>query len=332
MASKKQGFFDFLEEYFKETSPPKDGIDVYHYSKEDFDNFSLDEDLVGTGVGAQVYGHGGYGARTRAFPDELKKTTGGDGYVYQFRYDVDHAEMASHQVPISIQPPRIQKPFIEVAERVWPEFNDRPFSERPYYTYPAGYLYDEIVNEFAVANNIKFKEDAQRQISNVLSNKGVKGFVYEDGVQKFKHKNNSSRAQDDFEMVVMFDDNLIRTLSKEGGYATIGAMSGAGVAGMGAIVAAREAEKNKPLVVDGMFKHDATPHPVATKKPEVVNQLPWLADVTEFNDEVFKSVRHAAGPLADVLMPYEGINDYVKVVNDYNKQPTNWDRLGLLDF
>ena len=331
MASKKQGFFDFLEEYFRETSPPKDGIDAYHYSKADFDNFSLDEDLIGTGVGGQVYGHGGYASKTRSYPEELKEMAGDHGYLYQLRYDVDPTEMASHQVPISIQSPKIQKAFIEVAERIWPEFNNKPFFERPYATYPAGYLYDELVHAFAVANN-KYKEDAQRQISNVLSNKGVKGFVYDDGVQRFKHKNNTSKKEDDFEMIVMFDDNLIRTLSKEGGYATIGAMSGAGVAGMGAIVAAREAEKNKPLLMNGMFRHGATPHPVATRKPEVVNQLPWLADVTSFNDEVFKSVRHAAGPLADVFMPYEGINDYLKVVNDYNKQPTMWDRLGLLDF
>ena len=32
-----------------------------------------------------------------------------------------------------------------------------------------------------------------------------------------------------------------------------------------------------------------------------------------------------------LLMPYEGINDYLKVVNDYDRQPTWMDRLGLLD-
>ena len=30
-------------------------------------------------------------------------------------------------------------------------------------------------------------------------------------------------------------------------------------------------------------------------------------------------------------MPYEGANEYLKVVNDYDKQPTWLDRLGLLD-
>ena len=39
-----------------------------------------------------------------------------------------------------------------------------------------------------------------------------------------------------------------------------------------------------------------------------------------------------AGPLAEVFMPYEGVNEYLKIVNDYDRQPTWRDRLGLLDW
>jgi hypothetical protein len=83
-----------------------------------------------------------------------------------------------------------------------------------------------------------------------------------------------------------------------------------------------------PAVVGGVFQHNATKEPVVKKRN---NQSSLLESVTDFNDEVIESVKHAAGPLS-LLMPYEGINDYLKVVNDNDKQPTWMDRLGLLDF
>jgi hypothetical protein len=85
------------------------------------------------------------------------------------------------------------------------------------------------------------------------------------------------------------------------------------------------------LMKEGVFQHGATSEPVVEKRKEVNNQSSLLEGVTDFGDEVFKSVRHAAGPLADVLMPYEGVNNYLKTVNDADRQPTWWDRLGLLD-
>jgi hypothetical protein len=83
-----------------------------------------------------------------------------------------------------------------------------------------------------------------------------------------------------------------------------------------------------PAVVGGVFQHSATKEPVVKKRN---NQSSLLESVTDFNDEVIDSVKHAAGPLS-LLMPYEGINDYLKVVNDNDKQPTWMDRLGLFDF
>jgi hypothetical protein len=86
------------------------------------------------------------------------------------------------------------------------------------------------------------------------------------------------------------------------------------------------------LMRDGVFQHGATSEPVVERKAPVRNQSGLLENITDFGDEVFRSVRHAAGPLADVFMPYEGINEYLKIVNDYDRQPTWMDRLGLLDW
>jgi hypothetical protein len=103
-------------------------------------------------------------------------------------------------------------------------------------------------------------------------------------------------------------------------------MLGATAAGSAGLLAA------PALMKDGIFQHTASETPIVERKEPVRNQSGLLESFTDFGDEVFKSVRHAAGPVADVLMPYEGINNYLKTVNDYDKQPTGWDRLGILDF
>ena len=85
------------------------------------------------------------------------------------------------------------------------------------------------------------------------------------------------------------------------------------------------------LMKDGVFQHGATSEPVVERKEPVRNQSSLLESVTDFGDEVIKSAKHAAGPLS-LLVPYEGVNNYLKTVNDEDRQPTWWDRLGLLDF
>jgi hypothetical protein len=85
------------------------------------------------------------------------------------------------------------------------------------------------------------------------------------------------------------------------------------------------------LVKDGVFQHSATSEPVVERRKAVNNQSSLLEGVTDFADDVFASFKDAAGPVGSLLMPFEGVNDYLKVVNDNDKKPTWWDRLGLLD-
>ena len=121
---------------------------------------------------------------------------------------------------------------------------------------------------------------------------------------------------------VIFDDSLINIAER--GNATV-PMLGATALGSAGLLAA------PALMKGGVFQHTASETPIVERREPVRNQSSLLESVTDFNDEVIKSVKHAAGPLS-LLMPYEGINDYLKVVNDYDKQPTWWDRVGLLDW
>ena len=138
------------------------------------------------------------------------------------------------------------------------------------------------------------------------------------------------RAMDDWleshvgrEVGVSMAENRAKALKARKAAAAAGA---AGVAG------GANATASPSLVVDGVFQHNATPHPVATRRPEVNNQSEFLEGITDFGDKVFSEVRNASGPVGSLLMPFQGINDYLKVVNDNDRQPTWLDRVGILDF
>lgn len=143
-----------------------------------------------------------------------------------------------------------------------------------------------------------------------------------------------ARNYDPVDVDVVFDPSRIRspnaafdpeyTGNNIMGNATVPMLGGTAAITAGALAA-------PALMKDGVFQHTASETPIVERKEPVRNQSSLLESVTDFGDEVIKSAKHAAGPLS-LLVPYEGINDYLKVVNDYDKQPTWGDRLGLFDF
>lgn len=73
--AKEKAWKQYKRGEFNNSPPP--GIKAYHGSPHDFDRFSMDK--IGTGEGAQAYGHGLYFAESegvaRSYRDKLKKTT-----------------------------------------------------------------------------------------------------------------------------------------------------------------------------------------------------------------------------------------------------------------
>jgi hypothetical protein len=163
----------------------------------------------------------------------------------------------------------------------------------------------------------------------VMSRSGAKGVYDPSAAERFP-------SMESGEHTIMFpgSENQIRSVnaaydpeykgSNIMGNATVPMLGGTAAITAGALAA-------PALMKDGVFQHGATSEPVVERKEPVRNQSSLLESVTDFGDEVIKSAKHAAGPLS-LLVPYEGINDYLKVVNDEDKQPTWLDRLGLLDF
>jgi len=172
----------------------------------------------------------------------------------------------------------------------------------------------------------RFAREAEREIADDVSAEGYGGIYLNNPIGERSLM---------YDQGVIYDPNNIRSPNAafDPEYKGSNIMGNATVPMLGGTAAITAAGLAAPaLMKDGVFQHTASETPIVERKKPVRNQSGLLESVTDFGDEVFKSVRHAAGPLADVFMPYEGVNNYLKTVNDYDKQPTWWDRLGILDF
>jgi hypothetical protein len=179
---------------------------------------------------------------------------------------------------------------------------------------------DDLLNEYAEDEAGNYV-GAGRMVGEMLQDLGAKG-VYDPTTVKRHDAMEAGRHT----IIFPGNENQIRSVNAafDPEYTGKNIMGNATVP----MLATTAALAAAPAVVGGVFQHNATKEPVIKKRN---NQSSLLESVTDFGDEVIENFKHAAGPLS-LLMPYEGINDYLKVVNDYDKQPTWMDRLGLLDF
>jgi hypothetical protein len=84
---------------------------LWHGSPHDFDSFDVSK--IGTGEGAQVYGHGLYFAQNRNIANHYKDAlSGGDGYLYQVNVDRPDSSFIDWDAPISSQPDAVRDLFM----------------------------------------------------------------------------------------------------------------------------------------------------------------------------------------------------------------------------
>lgn len=98
------------------------GIKAYHGSPHDFDRFSMDK--IGTGEGAQSYGHGLYFAENegtaKSYRDALAKPNAGK--MYQVDINADPAHFLDWDKPLNRQAPQIQESLKKAMGSNWDEF------------------------------------------------------------------------------------------------------------------------------------------------------------------------------------------------------------------
>jgi hypothetical protein len=166
-------------------------------------------------------------------------------------------------------------------------------------------------------------------VGDVMQRQGAKGVSDWTTTDRFDSMESGNHT-------IMFpgSENQIRSVNAafDPQYTGSNIMGGATVPLLGATALGTAGALAAPALMKvGVFQHSATKEPVVERREAVNNQSSLLEGVTDFADDVFASFKDAAGPIGSLLMPFEGVNDYLKVVNDNDKQPTWWDRLGLLD-
>jgi hypothetical protein len=367
-------------------------LEAWHGSPHKFDKFSMDQ--IGTGEGAQAYGHGLYfadsedvarGYRERLTKDgkdivdiRLKKAGGDidkaiadteamaekyrqggalsyaesneedlrflrqfketgqvdDGALYRTEIDVTPESLLDLDKPLNNQSDYVQERLQGIMGEAWNKKKES-WTGRDYQRHWSGDYGDSMTSNQLLENGILGNRYLDGDHRGKFTGRTMRdGQPYSDDVtfpderSRLQWKAEKEAEGFDVELdegtsnYVIFDDSLINIAER--GNADPRLLGGTAAVTAGALAA-------PALMKDGVFQHSATKEPVVERREPVRNQSSLLESVTDFGDEVIKSAKHAAGPLS-LLVPYEGINDYLKVVNDDDKQPTWWDRLGLFDF
>jgi hypothetical protein len=251
-----------------------------------------------------------------------------EGALYRTEIDVTPESLLDYDMPLNKQPQSVQDAFVNAYRG---HVNDGT---------PDGLLVSELLEGSSPQDALNLFDDSkgsqsyrtlagmvggEDKASALLNQQGVRGIKFADGnSRKAKQAmvDGKSGGFEGDENYVIFDDSLINIAER--GNATVPLLGATALGTAGALAA-------PALMKDGVFQHSATKEPVVERREPVNNQSSLLEGVTDFADDVFTNFKDAAGPIGSLLMPFEGINDYLKVVNDNDKQPTWWDRLGLLD-
>ena len=224
------------------------GIKAYHGSPHSFDKFSIDK--IGTGEGAQAYGHGLYftdvEGTARGYRDTLKPGSGTrpedtasrvldahngdrDAALETLRESIDRAfannapyedvqRLMQAKNIINTQPERATGSMYEVDIDADPTSfinYDLPLSEQSPEVQAAlkkhyGFTYDSKEQQGWIGGDVVNTSAKSREHAKELNQLGINGVKYLDGVSR---KGGSETPQYNY---VVFDDNLINIIRKYG--------------------------------------------------------------------------------------------------------------------
>jgi hypothetical protein len=176
------------------------GIRAYHGSPHDFDRFDMSK--VGTGEGAQSYGHGLYFTENPVVADNYKRELGGAGRTYEVSINADPERFIDWDKPLSQQSAEARAALSEMG------LPDDASGYR---------IYQAIAGKLASEGKIKSGGDLSSLVASTLKDAGIPGVRYLDG--------GSRLTGEDAHNYVVFDDSLIDILRK---YGLAGMLGGGG--------------------------------------------------------------------------------------------------------
>jgi hypothetical protein len=190
-------------------APERPGFTAYHGSPHQFDAFDLSK--IGTGEGAQAYGHGMYLAENEGVARSYKMAgqPGGVGHMYEVNVNADPERFLHWDKPLNEQHPDVQAAFGESG----------PLSEVGKYFANNPRL---ATNGAAIEDTLKMMGHTSASAAQALNDAGIPGIRYLD--------QGSRGAGEGSHNYVVFDANTMNIIRR---YGLAGLMAGGGAAAMG---------------------------------------------------------------------------------------------------
>ena len=208
-------------------------IKAYHGSPHDFDKFSTEN--IGTGEGAQAYGHGLYFAEREGTAEAYKTSGKTKGSMYEVNINASPEELLDFDLPIKNQPKNVQSAVYKSIETVPQSTLDNYFG---------GAKQNIISGDMTGRDFITNMEKATGNIDGgeyELAKRGIKGIKYADAQTRFSPKGRTNNF-------VIFDDKTIEIARK---YGVSMPVAGAILAGT---MTPEDAQASVPQAKDGLLK------------------------------------------------------------------------------
>lgn len=176
-------------------------IKAYHGSPHDFDKFSTEN--IGTGEGAQAYGHGLYFAEREGTAEAYKTSGKTKGSMYEVNINASPEELLDFDLPIKNQPKNVQSAVYKSIETVPQSTLDNYFG---------GAKQNIISGDMTGRDFITNMEKATGNIDGgeyELAKRGIKGIKYADAQTRFSPKGRTNNY-------VIFDDKTVEIARKYG--------------------------------------------------------------------------------------------------------------------
>ena len=191
-------------------SPPpaeETGIDAYHGSPHEFEQF--DSSKIGTGEGAQAYGHGLYFAEHEPIAKGYRDNLSSNGHMYEVRINAHPDHLLDWDKPLSKQSDYVRKALegfgIKISDEDWKNYDDALLNALNHGLPPDFELNEPHdpsgQNIYKSRKIVGGTHRDNAAVSKALLDAGIKGIKYLDA--------NSRGAKGDTHNYVVFDDKLI---------------------------------------------------------------------------------------------------------------------------
>jgi hypothetical protein len=189
------------------------GINAYHGSPYEFEQFSMDK--IGTGRGLQAYGHGIYFSESSDIARPYSERIDDQGYMYNANLNVGAEDLLDLDAPLSQQPKKVQDMWQKFAKsrqgKASAKENGIEDIRNLVPSYGNEITGEDIRSAIYDGQPVNFNHDFSSNIA-PQENKMTSEYLQKQGIKGIRYLNGKYRGAGDGPInYVIFDDSLIDT-------------------------------------------------------------------------------------------------------------------------